>query len=47
MPLDDEILAVFDRRHGIPTVVRLSDGQMLPVKNVSYGYDEGSEWAHG
>jgi hypothetical protein len=46
MRQDQDIIDVLEKRHGMPTVVKLGDGRMLPVKNIAYGYDEDSDVAH-
>ena len=46
MPADDDIIKLLEKRHGVPTVVRLTDGQMLAVKNIMYGYDDDAQYAH-
>jgi hypothetical protein len=46
MAADGDVIALLEKRHGMPTVIRLTDGRILPVKNIAYGYDGGSEYAH-
>jgi len=44
--LDDEILAVFQRRDGQPTRVEMSDGSAVTAYNIAWGYDMGDEYSH-
>jgi hypothetical protein len=45
-PADLRVLAVLQARDGVLTEVALSDGQVLPVWDIAWGYDAGDSWAH-
>jgi hypothetical protein len=43
---DESMIAAFQDRGGLPTLVTLRNGSSLVVHNIAWGYDEGHEWAH-
>jgi hypothetical protein len=45
-PRDEDILAVLQRRDGVPTTVMLADGGEVLVFNIAWGYDIGDAYAH-
>jgi len=46
MAADDSMIAAFQDRDGLPTLVTFRDGSSMIVSNIAWGYDEGAKWAH-